>query len=195
MIILHFFSLGLQTFIWCSFIKHAPSAMFVIPTSHQSCCFCCCATVKVQYTRSKRELNNNIYQTHQVTKSRFAFSLQSADASVHGPQHAEEFQRERRDLHPGAHRRQPIRHGAGHGGQRQQEETLQPQRAGGGHRWQPSQPQHVADQRPRWVGGFRDLLEFHRTVFFKKNLKLKILDHVSFLEADMTIFRKEGGDT
>lgn len=29
----------------------------------------------------------------------------------------------------------------------------------------------------------------------KKNLKLKILDHVSFLEADMTIFRKEGGDT
>lgn len=32
-------------------------------------------------------------------------------------------------------------------------------------------------------------------LYLKKNLKLKILDHVSFLEADMTIFRKEGGDT
>lgn len=155
--------------------------------------FCCCATVKVQYTLSKRELNNDIYQTHQVTESTCAFSLQSADASVHGPQHAEELQRERRDLHPGAHRRQPIRYGAGHGGQRQQEETLQPQRAGGGHRWQPSQPQHIADQRPRWVGSFRDWLEFH---VFKAHLPIcDLWTMLGFLEADMLIFRKEVGDT
>lgn len=78
------------------------------------------------------------------------FSLQPAVA-IGGAQHAEELQCEWRDLHAGAHRRQPVRHSAGHGWWWQQEEAVQPQRTCGGHRRQPSQPQHFTDQRPRWV--------------------------------------------
>lgn len=78
------------------------------------------------------------------------FSLQPAVA-IGGPQYAEELQCEWRDLHAGAHRRQPVRHSAGHSWWWQQEETVQPQRTRGGHRWQPSEPQHFTDQRPRWV--------------------------------------------
>lgn len=73
------------------------------------------------------------------------------DARLNGPQHDEELQCEQRDLQPGAHRRQPIGHGAGHSGQRWQEETLQPERSSGGHRGQPSQPQHFTDQWARLV--------------------------------------------
>lgn len=112
--------------------------------------FLCSPNMKVQYRGSYRDLNNNPSLSLQITVSLSVFSLQSAD-KISGPQHAEKLQCERRDLHPGAHRRQQIRHSPGHGGWRQQEETLQPQRTRGGHRRQPSQPQHFTDQWPRWV--------------------------------------------
>ena len=120
-----------------------------LSSSIPSCCFC--VYEKWRYSReevTETSVTSPLHHSRSVSIS--FFSLQSA-VTIGGPQHAEELQCERRDLHAGAHRRQPVRHSAGHGRWRQQEETVQPQRSCGGHRWQPTQPQHFTDQRARWV--------------------------------------------
>lgn len=112
---------------------------------------CLVVVVAVVWSCDEGTVNNysqqhlRFHSDHPVTAP--VSSVQQA-YTIGGPQHAEEFQRERRDLLSGAHGRQPIRHGAGLGGRRQQEEALQLERAGGRHRWQPAQPQHLSDQWP-----------------------------------------------
>lgn len=111
--------------------------------------------------------HSNINPSTPTTPSRRLSSVQQAD-TIGGPQHAEELQRERGDLLSGAHRRQPVRHGAGHGVWRRQEEALQLERSGGGDRWQPSQPQHFPDQWPWWVPREAESVTEHARPFKSK---------------------------